>query len=128
MLGENCLENDEYGNPYEEQLYVDVKAASRIVPISYQGLAMTSPSNEEMRDMLTEEYDRLGITNVKLIDTATGKLVYDVEWESVVYDGKTIINVNNYNWNSLPKVAVEINGKRASEFTELRSGDVKTVQ
>jgi len=125
MLGENCLENDEYGNPYEEQLYVDVKAASRIVPISYQGLAMTSPSNEEMRDMLTEEYDRLGITNVKLIDTATGKLVYDVEWESVVYDGKTIINVNNYNWNSLPTVAVEINGKRASEFTELRSGDVK---
>ncbi len=125
MFGEDCLKFDEYGNPYEESVYSDIRNASRIVPITYQGLSMTSPTNEEIRDMLKEEYDKLGITHVKLIDTATGKLVYDVEWESAVYNENTIININNYNWSSLPTVAVEVNGKRVSEFKELRSGEVK---
>ena len=51
--------------------------------------------------------------------------MYDVEWESAVYNGNTIININNYNWSNSPVVAVEINGKRISSFTELRSGDKK---
>ena len=120
MLGEDCLKYDEYGNPYDSAVYSDVVAKSKIIPITWSGLAMTSPTNKEIRDMLWTEYEALGLNKVRLVDTATGETVYDVEWEHAEYNGNIIINVNNYNWNNQVSVAVEVNGQRVSEFTELR--------
>jgi len=125
LLGEDNLKYDEYGNPHDPASYQGIVARARMIPITWEGLAMTSPSNPEIRDILLEEYGKLGMNNVMLIDTATNKPVYDVEWEYAEYNGGIVINANNYNWSAHPTVAIEINGQRVSEFTELRSMEKK---
>ena len=63
----------------------------------------------------------------ELLDAGLDSLdpYYRVKEFIKVENGKIIINANNYNWNALPTVAVEINGQRISEFTELRSEEKK---
>ena len=58
-------------------------------------------------------------------DAETGETIYDVEWESVSYDGGTLIRINNYSWLQKPEVVIEVNGEKVSEFTELRSMEKK---
>ena len=97
LFGEDNLKYDEYGNPHPEELYAGIYNRARIVPITWENLAMTSPSNPEIRDILLGEYAALGMNKVMLIDTATNKPVYDVEWEYAEYNG-------NYYGTPLPPI------------------------
>ena len=125
MLGEDCLKADEYGNSFNSSEYEQIYQNAKVIPITWEGLAMITPTNKEIRDILRSEYESLGMNNVRLVNVETGETVYDVEWESVPYENGTLISINNYNWKQNPEVAIEINGRRASEFTELRNREKK---
>jgi len=125
MFGEDNLKYDVYGHAYDESVYKDVVSASRVVPIEWKNTTVLAPANSEIRDMLWEEFDTLGMNKVRIVNTMTGETVYDVEWEYSNYNDSIIINVNNYNWSQIPEVAIEVKGQRVSEFTEMRSMEVK---
>ena len=125
MFGEDCLKTDEYGNAFDAALYEPIYQSAKVIPITWEKLSMLTPTNKELRDMLWNEYAALGMNNVRIADAKTGETIYDVEWESVSYDGGTLISINNYSWLQKPEVVIEVNGEKVSEFTELRSGEKK---
>ncbi len=121
LFGEDSLLYDEYGNPHDAADYETIRSSAKIVPIQWEGLSMTSPTNKEIRDMLWSEFESLGMNTVRLVDARTNETVYDVEWECVDYNGDLLININNYDWNDTKEIYIEVNGKKADTFTELRS-------
>ena len=65
----------------------------------------------------------IGIRNIELIDTKTGKQLTNTEYQSTSFDGKTIINICNMDLNIDKEFKVLIDGKEPENMTELRTGE-----
>jgi hypothetical protein len=63
---------------------------------------------------LTTAIDDRGLRDVVVYDTATGEPAQDVEWRSVVHEGRRLVNVANYAGDSV-SLRVEIGGETAGD-------------
>ena len=76
---------------------------------------------EEMIDLL----GGLDLMKVELIDVNTDELVQNVEWRSVVKDGKLLINAANYGWEDY-EVEIVVDGEPLSAWKNLLTGETVT--
>ena len=64
-----------------------------------------------------------GLQRVLVVDAETGERVRDTEWTYADYNGKLIVNICNYTFDSPKTVKLIVDGSTVSKSKELRSGD-----
>ncbi len=122
IIGEESLKYNEYGIAYDESVYKNIYNKATVVPIEVDGASVIAPAGEEYRNLVGREMDAVSKRRVQLIDTATGKAVYDTEYLSTEYNDGFLINVNNFSltWNS-KTVELYVDGVKPEKVKELRS-------
>ena len=70
--------------------------------------------------------DTLGLSEVELIDTATGKYPVGVEWIYTKQGNNYLVNIMNYDEDTAVSIKVYLNGVEVTGATELRSGQTMT--
>ncbi|MBD1382274.1 beta-galactosidase [Metabacillus arenae] len=109
IIGEDSLKFDEHNQP----LSVDVRNKVFEKSQTVEGM----PSAIELRDLLLPLFSKQKLNKVMLMDTETNQPVYGVEWRSVKYKGKTLINITNYT-DKEKQVYITVNGKRIRDWTD----------
>ena len=122
IVGDDSLKYNEYGIAHDELVYKNIYNKATVVPIEVEGAVVIAPTGEEYRDLVGKEIDAVSKRRVQLIDSATGKAVYNTEYLSVEYNGGLLINVNNFDltWNS-KTVEIYVDGAKPEKVKELRS-------
>ncbi|GGE01430.1 S-layer homology domain-containing protein [Paenibacillus nasutitermitis] len=113
LMGDDSLQYDDRKQPQNAQLHLELLDNSTVLPADVSAIAM--------RDQLFDIYEQLNLDQVLLIDRDTDKPVMDVEWRSVLQDGKRLINIANYT-EDVKKISIMINGQPAGELTDLLGG------
>ena len=83
-----------------------------------KGAVINTP--QDMRDQLWPILDGCGLIDIWLRDKATGKPVYYNEWRAVEYEGKTLVNLCNYDWHNEPEIEIMRGDKVLTIKEELR--------
>lgn len=123
IIGENSLKKDWHHRENDSETVNFIYSNASFVDCESDRFkkGMTKGSTEDIYRAVNDAIEEAGIQTVKLVDAKTLEEVYDVEYESTMYDGKLIINVVNYG-EKPQTLKVMVNGKDISGFTELRSG------
>ena len=74
-----------------------------------------------LRNTVWNETEKLGLNKVKIVDNSTGELVRDVEWAYEYLDGKLVMSMMSFDWNTTKNVSVYVDGVKIESFEELRS-------
>lgn len=122
ILGENSLKKDWHHRENDSELVNFIYSHASFVDCEADRFkkGLTKGTTEEIYRAVNDAIEEAGIQTVKLVDAETLEEVYDVEYESTVYDGRLIINV--INWGEKTKtLKVLVDGKETTGFTELRS-------
>lgn len=93
---------------------------SQNIPATMFQNDMTSPTQDELRQILGQFYKEEGLMNVTIVDADTGETVNGIEWQSAVYDGRTVINISNNVWEEPRTISVYVNGEKVTDALELR--------
>lgn len=120
VIGEDSLRADERDNARDEKAVANVLAKAEVIPVEDGGIMQTTPTTEEELDIMHEIFVDAGIQDVELVDAATGERVYKCEFTVADYNGSTLVNIVNYNWDDPKDVKILINGKEAEGLKELR--------
>jgi len=107
-IGSSVLSKNEYGQNHDAALRN--RALENSIP--------ASASVSELRSVLGEQMQALGLERVRIIDASTGKLAQGIEWRTVAYNGKTLVNIANYT-EETKEVYIEIDGIRVAQAEEL---------
>ena len=121
VFGEDSLRADNLNNPRNEDDVKDVMSKAQVIKIENGGILMTSPTKDEVFDIMHDIFTDAGICNVEVVDSKTGERVKNCEFEYADYNGNTILNIANYTWEQPKTVKIMIDGKEAGELKELRS-------
>ena len=80
-----------------------------------------------MRVELWPILSELGLIDVWLRDKETGEPVYYNEWRAVEYEGKTLVNICNYDWFNEPEIEIIQNGKVLTVVKDLKRDEEMNV-
>lgn len=106
LVGNDCLKYDENDKVHDSTLINNI----------YSLADTTSTVKAKLQEMK--------LSDVMLIDVATGQKVEDIEWSYTNHNGKTIVNIVNYHETTARQVKVLYCGKEVQTMKELRSGEV----
>ena len=106
LVGNDCLKYDEYDKAHDGTLINNI----------YSLADTTSTVKAKLQEM--------NLSDVMLIDIATGEKVEDIEWSYTDHNGKTIVNIVNYHETATRQVKVLYCGQEVQTLKELRSGEV----
>lgn len=123
MLGEDQLLGDTHNQPLPQDVVQYVKSKAEHYTYEVNGANVTTPDDDIYKIMNETTADK---QRVKLIDTATGEPVRDVEWQAAEFEdinGESgiVINIGNYNWTEDRTVQLYIDGELVEKPFELRS-------
>jgi len=69
-----------------------VKQKAVVVPVTTDGIRLSSPIDVGLFKILADEFESSGISRIKLTDTETGERLADTEYTVSSYTGKIVIN------------------------------------
>lgn len=121
ILGENSLAYDENGSAHNAEDLSYIRSNASVIP-AYASGNYTYFDEEEFYGTIEDAINELALTDVELIDNATGQSVRDVEYISADCAGGKLINICNYDWDNDKSVSLYIDGEKAETVHELRSG------
>ena len=122
ILGENSLSYDENGNAHNASDLAYIRQNAVVVPAYGSGYYAEFDENSYYSS-IENAVNELLLTDVEIIDKTTGKRAADVEYTSVDYNGKKLINICNYDWNGDKSIRLRINGEDVETARELRSDE-----
>jgi len=108
LLKNSSLAFTEYGKTQNASVLASVKA------------------NAKVNADIAEAVDTLGLSEVELIDTATGKYPVGVEWIYTKQGDNYLVNIMNYDEDTPVSIKVYLNGVEVTGAKELRSGQTVT--
>lgn len=121
IIGRNTFTKQRYSEPVDESLRNFLFENSVVVDTEHStenGYLLTAPTVEQMFEIFYNEFDKMGLLDVKVIDNETGKPVFGVEINETVYEGKHLINMCNYYDNTVKNVSIYINGEEIVSATD----------
>lgn len=121
IMGENSLRFDEYQNLNDEVLVKYIKDRSEFIPTTYDGMKITSPTENEMFDKLCAILSEHGFLRVEVIDSETGLPAKEVEYNYGEYNGNMIINLISYTYDKTKKLKIKVDGEEIVSAEELRT-------
>lgn len=125
IIGNDSLTYTEETNTRIDQEIRDyIIANSTVIPCKEDGNFMSSPTSEEFADAVENFLVDNKLQYIRLIDTATGKTVSNMEWLHGIKDGKIILNISNYEVDTPKTVNIEIGGRIVERVKDIRNGVV----
>lgn len=140
LLGDFCLELNEYGQKHDPELLRAIYEKSTIIPVeyemdtSYSYVGVNSeanvgdsshilPNQYEVRDLLLPIFEKHSFMDIQLIDAQTGELTRATTFLYTAYKGKMLLDISFYgDYNVNKSYKVLYNGKEVKTMRELRSG------
>jgi len=115
LVGTNALKYNEHN---EEQLVEKRQAIIELATTVHSAIGA-----ELLRTQLLPILTQQNMLAVKLFDVATGELVSDVEWRSVMYEGKRLINIINLS-SEIKNIEVEVNDVKIHSWINVINGEL----
>ncbi|ALC81507.1 MULTISPECIES: sugar-binding protein [Bacillus] len=109
ILNQESLKFDEHNQSLPGDIRKKVFSRSKVIA--------ETPTAPELRNVVIPMLSNMRLIKVMLMDAATNKPVYGVEWRSVVYNNRLLINIANYT-DTAKDVYITINGIRISKWTD----------
>lgn len=124
ILGEDSFSFNEYHQASDAQIRDYVMKNSCVVPVKKNETdQILSPTSEELWEVLISEKEKCADKiPVSVTSRATGNPMYGVSCITAEKDGKILINLCNYEYDTIKYVDVRYNDSVVGEFEELRSG------
>lgn len=121
MLGENCLKYNEYNKEinYNEKLM----EYALVVPTEDANELMTSPEQADLKKLVGDELEKLGLKHIKVINTQTGEEINKADYIYTEYNGKIILNICRYEWGDDVEVRIEKDGVPVQNVIDLRKAE-----
>lgn len=123
MLGGDTLTKDEYNREHGGTAAAEVKNAATYIPTESLGADVVSPNQKELAEIFEGYFRDSGMQRVLIVDAETGERVRDTEWTYAEYNGKLIVNICNYTFDTPKTVKIIADGKMVTASRELRSGE-----
>ena len=118
VMTENDLKYDEHDNPQNKEM----------LDYIYKNADIIKRSDNESEAAMLERMVKYGVekcelSEIKLVYAENGEEIKKSEYEYNSYNGKTILNICNYDWNTSKDINVYYNGQKITEFKELITGE-----
>ncbi|WP_158289300.1 beta-galactosidase [Paenibacillus flagellatus] len=113
VVGARSLQRDERSRPSSATDVADVIGGSVLVE--------EGASAPQIRSALLPVLEREGLARLRLIDEATGRPAYGVEWRTAEYEGRTLLSATNMS-NTPVTASVYRDGSRLTPVSELIEG------
>lgn len=113
FAGEDMLSRDKHNLALPE----DVSA----ITAELYSSQTVADSADALEKKMAELYAEMSLNTVTLIDEATGRKPASTEWTVGKSNGKYIVNIISYDWETAPTVGVYLDGVKQTELKELRS-------
>ncbi len=121
LLGRDCLKYDEHNYENDAEKLSYIYANSKVVDFATDEFKLTDDEKKLVKNAVTETVKELG-QSIVLVDAQTNQPVEDVEFLSVDYDGRTIVNMVSHNdWGVNKKVKIMHNGVETAKSYDLRT-------
>ncbi len=128
IYGRDSLSGNVLGKKISNDDRDFIFANAHVFDVSFDGKGAIVNSPQDMRDELWGILDDSGLIDIWLRDKETGKPVYYNEWRAVEYEGKTLVNICNYDWHNEPEIEIMRGDKVLTVTEELReSKDMNAV-
>lgn len=79
-------------------------------------------AKSDTQSTVMDKIRAMNMSEVVLVDAATGEALDNVEWSYAEYNGKMIVNIVNYDMENDKDIKLYYNGVEIKNLTELRSG------
>ena len=113
LIGDFCLELNEYGREHDPQLLDKIYEKATVIPVdyvmdtSYSWVGVNSEANVgdssyiditqyELRDLLLPILERHGLMKIQLLDAETGELTTATAFLYNEYNGKMLLDISYY--------------------------------
>lgn len=125
ILGEDAFSFNEYHRAADEQIREYIMKNSCVIPTEKNETdQITSPTSKELWEMLCSEKEKCeDKIPVSVTSRANGNAMYGVSCITAEKDGKILVNLCNYEYDTIKYVDVRYNNSIVKEFEELRSGE-----
>lgn len=126
MLGEGCFKCDDFGQPFEGENAEKaeyIRRNSSIIESDLDAKGGSIELPENFNDLLYNEFEKLGYTDVVVIDKATGERATGVEFIHTEYDGKMLVNPFNYSREEEKIIEIYVNGEKAEKIVDLKNNE-----
>ncbi len=121
LLGRDSLKYDEHNYENDTEKLDYIYANSEIVDFVYDDFKLPEDYKNMIKTSVENTVKELG-QSIVLIDAETNQPVENVEYLGVDYDGRTIVNMVNYNdWGVNKKVKILHNGVEVAKSYDLRT-------
>ena len=128
IIGDDSLSANQYNKPLNSEVRSNVFANSTVLTVVKEGPdQLKQPDSEDIWDTIcgVKRENSIG-SGVEITDSETGEPVYGIACQSTEQDGRMLINICNYIYDTLPSVDISINGQKLQMVKELRSDKVMT--
>jgi len=140
LIGDFCLEQNEYAKMHDKSLVEQIYAKSIVIPVeyemdtSYSYVGVNSeafvgdsshiiPDEYDIREMLIPVFEQHNLMDVEIVDVETGERVEGVKFIYTDYDGKKLVDVSYFGEYGVTKrYKILYKGQEIPEMRELRSG------
>lgn len=118
VMTEDDLKYDEHDNPLNSETvdYIH-KNAHIIKPLEGE------KSADMWERMVKYGVDKLNLAEIKICYADSGEEIKNSEFEYTSYNGKTILNICNYDWDTSKEINVYYQGQKITNFKELITGN-----
>ena len=118
VMTENDLKYDEHDNPQNKEM----------LDYIYKNADIIKRSDNESEAAMLERMVKYGVekcelSEIKLVYAENGEEIKNSEYEYTSYNGKTLLNICNYDWNTRKEINVYYKGQKITDFKELISGE-----
>ncbi|MEG2582941.1 MAG: hypothetical protein RSA27_00325, partial [Oscillospiraceae bacterium] len=82
---------------------------------------MITPKPGELLSKFRDALKSANMLNVEVVDAKTNLPVSDIEWQTIDYNGKTLINICNFKFYNDKEISIKINGEKCNNSKDLIS-------
>lgn len=127
IYGRESLSKNDIGKNISNEDRDYIFNNAQVFDVSFNGKGELLNQAYDMRVELWPILSGLGLIDVWLRDKETGEPVYYNEWRAVEYEGKTLVNICNYDWFNEPEIEIIQNGKVLTVVKDLKRDEEMNV-
>jgi hypothetical protein len=123
LIGADSLTRDPYNSFHQTTGDLDyIRSHAMVVPVEGTADKLNSPTAAQSKEALLPHLRQIGLVQAEVVDSVTNQSASDVEWRTVEWNGRLLLNAANYSWT--PKqINIMLNGVVVQSAEELIRGE-----
>ncbi|MEG2381472.1 MAG: beta-galactosidase trimerization domain-containing protein, partial [Oscillospiraceae bacterium] len=121
IMGENSLKKDTQNLDQNLEKVQYILENAVVIPTQNEAYTMITPKPGELLSKFRDALKSANMLNVEVVDAKTNLPVSDIEWQTIDYNGKTLINICNFKFYNDKEISIKINGEKCNNSKDLIS-------